>query len=157
MTLLTRPAAALPRLLSPARPRRRLTPWLVSWLQVSPLAFILIVLFALPTFLFAVVSFFDYDRTGIYPAFILDNYRDLLTTPATIRVYVSSLTFAVIVWAITLFLGFNIAHFLIFHVRSAAVRTVFFCSARSRSGPRGSSARSPGSRSSAATAPSTGS
>ena len=85
-----------------------------------------LVLFALPTFLFAVVSFFDYDRTGIYPAFIPDNYRDLLTTPSTIRVYVSSLTFAVIVWAITLFLGFNIAHFLIFHVRSAAVRTVLF-------------------------------
>ena len=126
MTILTRPAVPLPRLLAPALPRRRVKPWLVSWLQVSPLAFILIALFALPTFLFAVVSFFDYDRTGIYPAFILDNYRDLLTTPATIRVYVSSLTFAVIVWAITLFLGFNIAHFLIFHVRSAAVRTVFF-------------------------------
>jgi putative spermidine/putrescine transport system permease protein len=126
VTILTRPAVPLPRLLAPALPRRRVKPWLVSWLQVSPLAFILIVLFALPTFLFAVVSFFDYDRTGIYPAFILDNYRDLLTTPATIRVYVSSLTFAVIVWAITLFLGFNIAHFLIFHVRSAAVRTVFF-------------------------------
>jgi putative spermidine/putrescine transport system permease protein len=126
VTILARPAAPLPRLLSPARPRRRLKPSLVSWLQVGPLAFILIVLFALPTFLFAVVSFFDYDRTGIYPAFILDNYRDLLTTPATIRVYVSSLTFAVVVWAITLFLGFNIAHFLIFHVRSAAVRTVLF-------------------------------
>ena len=40
---------------------------------------------------------------------MLDNYQDLLTTPATWRVYVSSLKFAVIVWAITLFLGFNIA------------------------------------------------
>ena len=88
---------------------RRVAPWLVSWLQVSPLALILLVLFALPTFLFLVVSFFDYDRVGIYPAFIFDNYRDLLTTPATLRVYVSSLKFAVIVWAITLFLGFNIA------------------------------------------------
>ena len=86
----------------------------------------LIVLFALPTILFFVVSFFDYDRTGIYPAFILDNYRDFLTTPATIRVYVSSLLFSVIVWAITLFVGFCIAHFLIFHVRNAMVRTVFF-------------------------------
>jgi putative spermidine/putrescine transport system permease protein len=78
------------------------------------------------TIMFVIVSFWDYDRTGIYPAFTLQNYQDLLTTPATIRVYVSSLMFAVIVWAITLFLGFNIAHFLIFHVRSAAVRTVFF-------------------------------
>jgi putative spermidine/putrescine transport system permease protein len=107
-------------------PGFRLSPRVVSWLQVSPLALVLVVLFALPTVLFLVVSFFDYDRTGIYPAFIFDNYRDLLTTPATIRVYLSSLRFAVIVWAITLVLGFSIAHFLIFHVRTGMMRTVLF-------------------------------
>lgn len=116
-----------------ARPRRRIAlpslhmrPWLVSWMQVAPLALILVVLFALPTLLFLVVSFFDYDRTGIYPAFMLDNYLELLTTPATLRVYLSSLKFAVIVWAITLLLGLNIAYFLVFHIRSSTVRIVFF-------------------------------
>ncbi len=104
----------------------RLPSWMVSWLQVGPLALILTVLFALPTILFLIVSFYDYDRTGIYPAFIMDNYRELISTPATWRVYVSSLRFAVIVWAVTLFLGFNIAYFLIFHVRSAMIRTVLF-------------------------------
>jgi putative spermidine/putrescine transport system permease protein len=104
----------------------RLPPWAVSWLQVGPLAFILITFFALPTLLFLVVSFFDYDRTGIYPAFMLDNYREVLTTPATLRIYLSSLKFAFIVWGITLVLGFSIAHFLVFHVRSSAVRTVLF-------------------------------
>jgi putative spermidine/putrescine transport system permease protein len=105
---------------------RRLPAWLVSWLQVGPLALILLALFALPTILFLVVSFFDYDRVGIYPAFLFDNYRELLTTPATLRVYLSSLKFALIVWAITLFLGFSIAWFLIHHVRSATTRTVLF-------------------------------
>lgn len=104
----------------------RLPPWLVSWLQVGPLALILVVLFALPTTLFLVVSFYDYDRIGIYPAFIWDNYRELLTTPSTWRVYVSSLKFAVIVWAVTLFLGFNIAYFLIFHIRNSVTRTILF-------------------------------
>jgi putative spermidine/putrescine transport system permease protein len=108
------------------RKSTRLPPWLVSWFQVGPLALILIVLFALPTALFLIVSFYDYDRTGIYPAFLLDNYRELLTTPATWRVYVSSLRFAFIVWAITLFLGFNIAYFLIFHIRNNITRTVLF-------------------------------
>jgi putative spermidine/putrescine transport system permease protein len=126
MTIFPESIRTLPRLRQIRWPAGRLPPWTASCLQVSPLAFVLIVLFALPTLLFVIVSFWDYDRTGIYPAFTLDNYRDLLTTPATIRVYVSSLTFAVIVWGITLFLGFNIAHFLIFHVRSAAVRTIFF-------------------------------
>ncbi len=106
--------------------RPRLAPWAISWLQVSPLAIILLVLFALPTLLFFVVSFFDYDRVGIYPAFILDNYRDLLTTPATLRIYASSLEFALIVWAVTLFLGFNLAHFLVFHIRSGTARMVLF-------------------------------
>ena len=126
MTVLPLAIAAVPRLRRFASASRRPPPWIVSWLQVSPLAFVLVVLFALPTLLFVVVSFWDYDRTGIYPAFIFDNYRDLLTTPATIRVYLSSLAFAVIVWAVTLFFGFNIAHFLIFHVRSAAIRTLLF-------------------------------
>jgi putative spermidine/putrescine transport system permease protein len=107
-------------------PRLRLPLWLVSWLQVGPMAVILISLFALPTVLFLVVSFFDYDRVGIYPAFMLDNYQDLLTTPSTLRVYISSLKFAFIVWGITLFLGFNIAYFLVFHIRTAMVRTVLF-------------------------------
>ena len=101
------------------------SPSAVSSLQVVPLALILLVFFLLPTTLFLVVSFFDYDRTGLYPSFMFDNYRELLTSPATLRLYGSTLKFAVIVWAITLFLGFNIAYFLIFHVRSNAVRVVF--------------------------------
>lgn len=111
---------------SQGRRSTRWPPWLVSWLQVGPLALVLVVLFALPTTLFLIVSFYDYDRVGIYPAFLLDNYRELLTTPATWRVYLSSLRFAFIVWAITLFLGFNIAYFLIFHIRSNITRTVLF-------------------------------
>jgi putative spermidine/putrescine transport system permease protein len=109
-----------------AKPRFRLSPRAVSWLQVGPLAVVLIALFALPTVLFLVVSFFDYDRVGIYPAFMLDSYVDLLTTPSTLRVYISSLKFGFIVWTITLFLGFNIAYFLVFHVRRPMVRTVLF-------------------------------
>jgi putative spermidine/putrescine transport system permease protein len=109
-----------------AWPALVLPPHVVSWLQVSPLALVLVLLFALPTVLFLVVSFFDYDRTGIYPAFLFDNYRDLLTTPATIRIYISSLRFAAIVWAITLALGFCVAHFLIFHVRSGIMRAGLF-------------------------------
>jgi putative spermidine/putrescine transport system permease protein len=97
-----------------------------SWLQVLPLTTILVLFFALPTALFLVVSFFDYDRTGIYPAFMLDSYREIFTSTSTLRVYASTLKLALIVWAITLFVGFNIAHFLIFHVRNAKIRIVFF-------------------------------
>jgi putative spermidine/putrescine transport system permease protein len=97
----------------------------VSWLQVAPLALTLLLFFVVPMTLFVVVSFFNYDRTGLYPAFMLDNYLELFASPATLRLYGSTLKFAVIVWAITLFVGFNIAYFLIFHVRNNALRVVF--------------------------------
>jgi putative spermidine/putrescine transport system permease protein len=110
---------------STAKPANfRLSPRVVSWLQVAPLTLILVLFFLLPTLLFLVVSFFDYDRTGLYPAFMLDNYWEVFTSPSTLRLYTSTLKFAAIVWAINLFLGFNIAYFLIFHVRSNAVRVV---------------------------------
>jgi putative spermidine/putrescine transport system permease protein len=108
------------------RRRQRLPVWVASWVQVLPLTTILVLFFALPTALFLVVSFFDYDRTGIYPAFMLDSYREIFTSMSTLRVYGSTLKLALIVWAITLFVGFNIAHFLIFHVRNAKIRIVFF-------------------------------
>lgn len=111
----------------PARRRRlRLSPRLVSLLQVGPLGIVLLAFFALPTLIFLVVSFYDYDRTGLYPDFLLDNYRELLSSPATLRLYLSSLQFAFVVWGITLFLGFNIAWFLVAHVRTRLMRTVLF-------------------------------
>src|SRR6478752_4199388 len=125
--LVNPPSSVVDRAAVPTRrgSRRRLAKmpgWLVSWVQIFPLTAVLVVMFALPTSLFLVVSFFDYDRTGIYPAFLLDSYREIFTSSSTLRVYASTLKFAAIVWAITLFLGFNIAHFLIFHVRSHAIR-----------------------------------
>jgi putative spermidine/putrescine transport system permease protein len=104
----------------------RLPAWIASWFQILPLTTILVLFFALPTALFLAVSFFDYDRTGIYPAFIFDSYREIFTSMSTLRVYGSTLKFAAIVWAITLFIGFSVAHFLIFHVRNAKIRIVFF-------------------------------
>ena len=61
-------------------PALKLPSWLMSWLLVTPITAILLVFFALPTLLFLVVSFFDHDRVGIYPDFLLDSYRDLITT-----------------------------------------------------------------------------
>jgi putative spermidine/putrescine transport system permease protein len=89
-----------------------------SWLQVSPLVIVLLLFFGLPMLVVLAVSFFDFSRTEIIPAFILDNYIDLFRSEVTFRLYASSLKFAFIVWVVTLILGFNIAFFLVFHVRS---------------------------------------
>jgi len=89
-----------------------------SWFQVAPLVVVLALFFGLPMLVVLAVSFFDLDRTEVVPTFILDNYVDLFRSEVTLRLYASSLKFALIVWAVTLVLGFNIAFFLVFHVRS---------------------------------------
>ena len=104
----------------------KLSPALVSWLQVSPLAIILIVFFGLPMLVVVAVSFFDFDHMTIVPTFILDNYQDLLTSDLTLRLYLSSLKFAAITWAITLVIGFTVSYFLVFHVRSLLVKIGLF-------------------------------
>jgi putative spermidine/putrescine transport system permease protein len=89
-----------------------------SWRQTTPFVLVLGLFFGLPMLVVVAVSFFDFDRTDIIPTFILDNYTELLSSEVTLRLYASSIKFAAIVWAITLVLGFNIAYFLVFHVRS---------------------------------------
>ena len=91
---------------------------LVSWLQVGPLALILLVFFGLPMLVVLVVSFFDYGRTQMIPTFILDNYAELFQSNLTLQLYWTAIRYAAIVWAITLVIGFTVAYFLVFHVRS---------------------------------------
>src|SRR5579863_5219226 len=100
----------------------KIRPTLASWLQVGPLAAVLICFFGIPVLMVVVVSFFDFDHTDIVPTFILDNYEDIFTSDVTSRLYFSSIKFVVIVWAITLVIGFTLANYLVFHVGSLLIK-----------------------------------
>lgn len=92
---------------------------LVPYLQVAPLALVLIVFAVIPLALVVVVSLFRYQvLVGLVPDVTLKNYVDLLTNPTTWRLYLSTVKFAIIVLVITGVLGFWIAYFLVFHVRN---------------------------------------
>src|SRR5690242_3590549 len=71
-----------------------------SWLQVTPLVLVLILFFGIPMLVVVAVSFFDYSRGDIIPAFMLDNYIELFRSDVTLRLYLSSVKFAAIVWAV---------------------------------------------------------
>src|ERR1700755_2550573 len=94
----------------------RLNP--VPMLQAAPLAVVLCVFLLLPMLALVVVSFFDYDSVQIIPAFQLTNYTDVLGSAVTWRTYVNTLRYTVIVWAVTVVLGFTVAYVLAFEIRS---------------------------------------
>lgn len=104
----------------------KIRPVLASWLQIGPLVTVLVLFFGIPVLVVVVVSFFDFEHTDIIPTFIFDNYIDIFTSETTERLYLSSLKYAVIVWAITLVIGFTLANYLVFHVRSLLIKIGLF-------------------------------
>jgi putative spermidine/putrescine transport system permease protein len=104
----------------------KIRPALASWLQIGPLAAVLILFFGIPMLVVIAVSFFDFDHGDIIPTFILDNYQDIFTSDVTLRLYLNSLKYAVIVWAITLVVGFTLANYLVFHVHSLLLKIGLF-------------------------------
>jgi putative spermidine/putrescine transport system permease protein len=93
---------------------RRLAPYL----QVAPLTLLLLFFLAIPVVAIVVVSFWSYDEFDIYPDFILDNYAWIFTSSVTYSIYLKTIYYAVVTWAITLVLGFTISYYLVFHVRN---------------------------------------
>ena len=68
------------------------------------------------------------------PAFVWSNYASVFQGCAdelpglclTFKTYWSTLKLCAVVWAVTLVLGFTIAYFLVFHVRSLTMQMVLF-------------------------------
>jgi putative spermidine/putrescine transport system permease protein len=112
------------------KPKRRAVPFslgrIASYLQALPLWLILAFFLALPILFLVVISFWDYDFARMYPDFIWTNYVDTLGSWVTWKTYLNTLKFAAIVWALTLFIGFWVAYFLAFYVKSATTQTVLF-------------------------------
>src|SRR5437764_6010172 len=104
---------------------KRIDTW-VTYLQVAPLALVFLLFLVVPILTIVVVSFFDYNTTSIIPSFLIQNYEELLLSPVTWQTYLQTLGFTAITWALTLMIGFTIAYFLAFHVRSATWQTVLF-------------------------------
>lgn len=100
---------------------------LVPYLLVSPLALVFLVFFVVPITLVMVVSFFNYEAYDmLIPDFTLQNYIDVFSQQVTWDTYLSTLKFCLIVWAITLVLGFTIAYFLAFYVSSLTWQITLF-------------------------------
>lgn len=110
------------------KPKReiRVPAWLASYLQALPLTLILGFFLLLPILLIAVVSFWDYDFAQMYPDFVTFNYSETLGSWVTWKTYLNTLKYAFMVWAITLVIGFWVAYFLAFHIRSAAMQSILF-------------------------------
>ncbi|SDI60892.1 putative spermidine/putrescine transport system permease protein [Pseudomonas flavescens] len=98
----------------------------ISHLQALPLALTLLLFLVFPITVIVVVSFWDYDAYQLIPDFIFGNYQYLLSSPTTLQAYLNTFKYALLTWLITLTLGFTVAYYLAFHIRSNKVQTLLF-------------------------------
>ena len=127
LAIRTAPAPAVAAPAGRGRPRR------LVLLQAAPLALVFLVFLVVPLALTLIVSFWEYNEYEIIPAFTLQNYRDIFegcgnaSDPCTtVRTYLSTLKFCALTLAFTLGIGFTVAYFLAFHVRTRTMQTVLF-------------------------------
>jgi putative spermidine/putrescine transport system permease protein len=105
-----------------------------AWMQALPLALVFLLFFIVPLVLTVIVSVWNYNEYEIIPDITSRNYVEafegcLAELPAlctTLKTYFTTLRISVMVWAITLVLGFAIAYFLAFHIRSQTTQTMLF-------------------------------
>lgn len=90
----------------------------IGWLLAAPLSLVLLVFLVAPVAMIFVVSFWGANEWSIYPAFQFDNYEFLLTSDVTYRVFFNTLKYAALTWLFTLLIGFTVADYLAFHIRS---------------------------------------
>ena len=94
--------------------------------QILPLLSILMIFLVFPVFLIFIVSFWDYTEFSLIPDFVLTNYIELLESGVTYSIYLNTFKFAVLGWLFTSVIGFTIAYFLAFHVKTTKWQIILF-------------------------------
>ncbi|WP_425428458.1 ABC transporter permease [Acuticoccus kandeliae] len=100
----------------------------------APLAIVMLVFFVGPLILTLIVSFWNYTQYSIEPAFTTVNYYDVFygciaklpDLCVTFATYLSTLKFCLIVWAITLVLGFVLGWFIVFEIKNVSTQIILF-------------------------------
>jgi putative spermidine/putrescine transport system permease protein len=104
-----------------------------AWLQATPFTLVFVLFLVLPLLLVAAVSFWQATDYELIPAFTGQNYIDVFTGCSnteelctTLKTYLSTFKFCFLVWLFTLLIGFMVAYFLAFHIRSVGAQTLLF-------------------------------
>lgn len=87
---------------------------------------VLILFLVLPIAMIATVSFWGSTEFSIFPAFIFDNYTFLFGSRVTLTVFINTAMYTIITWLFCLIIGFTVAYFLAFHVRSLTWQIALF-------------------------------
>ena len=105
-----------------------------SFFLAAPFYLVFLCFFLIPLILTVIVSFWDYNEYSIIPDLIFENYAYIFNNCfdyskdvcVTFKTYLSTFYFCFLSWLFTLIIGFTIAYFLAFHVKSLGLQITLF-------------------------------
>ncbi len=118
-------AGATPRL-SAAERRARFGAGVAGLLLAVPIWAVLLFFLVLPILMIVAVSFWGATEYSFYPDFQFDNYEFLFGSPVTYSVFLKTFMYTGLTWVFTLLIGFTVAYFLAFHVRTQTWQIALF-------------------------------
>ena len=95
-------------------------------LQILPLLSVLVLFLVAPVVIILAVSFWDYTEFSLIPDFVLTNYIEIFESGVTYSTYLNTFKFAFLGWLFTVIIGFTLAYFLAFHVRTLRWQIILF-------------------------------
>ncbi len=95
-------------------------------LQILPLLLVLVLFLVAPVAIILAVSFWDYTEFSLIPDFVLTNYIEIFESAVTYSTYLNTFKFAFLGWFFTVVIGFKLAYFLAFHVRTLRWQIILF-------------------------------
>ncbi len=107
-------------------PDVRLSQNTTGWALATPLSLVLLIFLVAPIIMIVIVSFWGATEYSIYPAFQFDNYAYLVGSEVTYRVFLNTFKYAFITWVFTLLIGYTVAYYLAFHIRSLTWQIALF-------------------------------
>ncbi len=99
---------------------------LISWLQVLPMATILIAFVGIPLATVVSLSFWTFDGLEYYPDFTLENYTKVFSSWVTWKIFFNTIRYAAITWAFALVIGFTVSYYLVFYVKNLKIQIALF-------------------------------
>ena len=118
-------AGARPNL-SLAERRARLMAGISGTLLAVPIWAVLLFFLVLPIVMIVTVSFWNATEYSFHPDFQFENYEFLFGSPVTYSVFLKTFTYTILTWIFALVIGFTVAYFLAFHIRTQTWQIALF-------------------------------
>lgn len=99
---------------------------LKPYLLVAPQTLVFLLFLILPIIAIAIVIFWNFNGFAMTPGFTLNNYLGIFTSKVYLATYLNTFKFAAIVWLFCLLIGYPVAYFLAFQVKSSQWQTILF-------------------------------